>query len=313
MLDTNAENSAAYIIGEPYTIKVSRVRPNPNQPRRYFSESGLIALANSIQETEQQVPISVRTVANEAGVFEIIDGERRWRAHNIIWKRTGIEPTIQAFMTVVKDEKELYRRSVVANLHSENFTELDEAAALHQLHISGDSISKIAHLIDKSVTYVTNRIKLHGLPEEVKALMSYDVPKDKRLSVTSAIDIVLSTKNDETRIELAKEAVERQLGVNDMRLLIGARVPNAALTSAPTTALQKLGTTSAIAEANAYKKLTAFVGRASKQLPKLLEEDFEAMFFSRHNDKEERSNLDIVINNIIIDLRRLQSKLRSEL
>lgn len=308
----NSSDEVAFNIGKPYSIKISRVRPNPNQPRRYFSESGLIALANSIQETEQQVPISVRTIPNSRGEFEIIDGERRWRAHKIIWERTGVEPTIQAFLTVVKDEKELYRRSVVANLHSENFTELDEAAALDRLNRDGDSISKIAHLIDKSPTYVVNRIKIHGLPEEVKVLMSYDLPKDKRLSITSAIDIALSTKNDELRVELAKEAIARQLGVLDMRLLISTRVPNTALTTAEASVLAKRGTTTSIEEANAYKRLSAFIGKARKQLPRLLEEDFEAVFFSRANDREERASLDVSINNIIVDLSRLQSKLRSE-
>lgn len=317
MLD-KVENDIVHV-GEPYLIKISKIKPNPNQPRRYFSEASLVALANSIQEEGQETPISVKK-GDAPGEFMILDGERRWRAHKIIWDRTGVEPTIKAFMAIVKNEKEFFKRSVIANLHKEDLTELDEAAALAKLHEDGMSLAELANMLDKSMTYVTNRIKINGLPDNVKALMSYDLPRDNRLAVTVAIDIALSTKNQEMRFELAQEAVQRQLGVHDTRVLIQTRVPSyfsdlpAASTPNATATqsdyMRNRGSSQVVENNKTYRKLSSFLGSSKITLSKLLQQDLEAVFHDRLNDKEERQSFDNMVGNLIVDLRLLQTKLR---
>lgn len=312
--------------GQPYPIKISRVHPNPDQPRRYFNQEKLVAMSYSIEEDKQQQPISVERHPDKPGEFIILDGERRWRSIKLIWERTGKEPTIDAFITIVKDRKELYRRSVIANLHREDFSDLDEAAALSTLQEDGTTVEKLAAMVNKSTSYVNNRIRMHRvLSDKVKAMLSPELPKEQRLSITTAVDIALSTRDHATQIDLATEAVSRGLNVESTRMLIDVKMPRtnhgyvpAAVTNpnrvpaaVPRTRAEAKGVTQQVADANTWKQLNTFLGATSSRVIKLLDEDLEGMFFSRDDEKGDRDLVDRRIGNIIVDLRRLQAKARS--
>ena len=106
-------------------IPTSAVVPNPNQPRVHFAEEGLVELAASISEMGVLQPILVRPLAN--GEYELIAGERRWRAA----QRAGLT-SVPAIVRVTDDLSSV-EQALVENLHRQDLTPLEEAAAFQQL------------------------------------------------------------------------------------------------------------------------------------------------------------------------------------
>jgi ParB family chromosome partitioning protein len=106
-------------------VPVTSIRPNPHQPRHHFDEESLSALAASVRELGVLQPILVREVGE--GEYELIAGERRWRAA----KRAGL-PTIPIVVRTADDLSSL-EQAVVENLHRQDLNPLEEAAAYQQL------------------------------------------------------------------------------------------------------------------------------------------------------------------------------------
>ncbi|HEY5154950.1 MAG TPA: ParB/RepB/Spo0J family partition protein, partial [Acidimicrobiales bacterium] len=134
-------------------IPVSQVRPNQHQPRAYFDEEALVSLSASIRELGVLQPILVRPT--EGGEFEIIAGERRWRAA----KRVGLQ-TVPALVRSVEDASAL-EQALVENLHREDLNSLEEAAAYQQLMEDfGLTQEQVAIRVGKSRSAVTNTLRL---------------------------------------------------------------------------------------------------------------------------------------------------------
>ena len=209
-------------LGTPLPVKLSHLRPNPDQPRKYFDPVKLEALADSIQEEGQRTPVEVCTLP-ERGFFELVNGQRRFHAFEIIQKRTGKEPIVSAFISVVRDRKDLYKKSFVANLQNEDFTPLEKAAGLHKMHVEdGATIESLRVSTGFSKTFIDNYIKVHGLPDAVKRLMDPRRDPEEQLSITTAIDIArgIPASDPQLRIRVANEVLERKLGVLQARALV---------------------------------------------------------------------------------------------
>lgn len=299
-------------LGEPYEIQVDLITPNPNQPRKFFDEDKLNALADSIYEQGQETPISVIRNENKSIPFKfiILDGERRWRAVNIIQTRLSSKQTIKAFLSRVTNPKEFFRRSVIANLHREDLTELEEAAAIVKLLEDGMTQQQIASLLNKSSSYVFNRTKLHSLPDEVKEMLHPSLPRNSRLTATAATDIALSTKDPELRIELAREAVRRQLNIMDTRQLIARHTGGVIDYGLPTAdAIQsRVGTQSKKSD---YRKFVSLLGHSRRGVSHMLNKvDIEAMYYDREDGEADRKFDANKINNLIVDLQQLLTKVR---
>lgn len=149
-------------------VPVAAVRPNRFQPRQAFDEESLGALAASIAEVGVLQPVLVRPIGDEDGdpVYELIAGERRWRAA----KRIGL-PTLPA---IVRDASDLasMEQAVVENLHRRDLNPLEEAAAYQQLlEDFGLTHDQLAKRVGKSRTTVTNLIRLLQLPPTVQRLV----------------------------------------------------------------------------------------------------------------------------------------------
>lgn len=205
--------------GTPLPIKISKIVRYEDQPRVYFSATSISDLADSIQEYGQQQPIKVIKHPTIPGMFMLVDGERRLRAHKLIQERTGNEPTIFAYIEIITDFETHFKKSFIANLLREDLYPVDEAASIAKLRKTM-TIQEIATMIGKSVAYVDGFLKLHTLPDEVKAMMNPDLPKKDLLSQTHAIDIARATKRDDLRIKLAKDAVAKNLSISDTRYMI---------------------------------------------------------------------------------------------
>jgi ParB family chromosome partitioning protein len=146
-------------------VPVSRIRPNPRQPRRSFDEEALGALASSVREVGVLQPVLVRAVGGEE--YELIAGERRWRAA----KRAGL-PTIPVIVRQVDDLTSL-EQAVVENLHRQDLNPLEEAAAYQQLiedfRLTHD---QLAARVGRSRVAVTNALRLFQLPPAIQRLVA---------------------------------------------------------------------------------------------------------------------------------------------
>ncbi len=174
-------------------VPVESVSPNPNQPRVHFDEESLTELSASIAEMGVLQPILVRPV--EDGAFELIAGERRWRAA----QRAGLT-TIPAVIRMTDDVGSV-EQALVENLHREDLTALEEAAAYQQLLDEfGLTHDQVAHRVGKSRSAITNSLRLLGLPPAVQHLLA-----DGQLSAGHA-RALLSTPDRGRQEQLARDA-----------------------------------------------------------------------------------------------------------
>jgi ParB family transcriptional regulator, chromosome partitioning protein len=181
-------------------IPVVAIRANPHQPRTSFDEEGLASLTASIREVGILQPVLVRAVADS--VYELIAGERRWRAA----KRAGL-PTIPA---IVRDASDLHsvEQALVENLHRLDLNPLEEAGAYQQLiEDFGLTHEQLSARVGKSRVAITNTLRLFQLPPTVQKLVS-----EGQLSAGHA-RALLGTPDRAFQEALARKAVAEQLSV----------------------------------------------------------------------------------------------------
>ena len=141
-------------------IQLKDIKPNPDQPRRDFNEKSLEELCSSIKEKGIITPITVR---EHAGAYEIIAGERRWRAA----KKAKLR-SVPAYVINIKNASEMMEVALIENIQRENLNPIEEAKAYETLNFKFKmSHSKIAISVGKSRVYVTNMIRLLKLPDKI--------------------------------------------------------------------------------------------------------------------------------------------------
>jgi ParB family transcriptional regulator, chromosome partitioning protein len=146
-------------------IPVDRIEANPDQPRLAFDEASLEELASSIREHGVLQPILVRPIGENH--FQLIAGERRWRA----CKLAG-QATIPALVVDIDDDTAL-EIAIIENLQREDLSPLDEALIYAKMiHQHGYSIRKLAQKLGKDKGYLENRLRLADAPAEIRDLVS---------------------------------------------------------------------------------------------------------------------------------------------
>ena len=183
-------------------IEISRIRPNPNQPRMLFSEESLEELAQSIAERGVLQPILLRPADDG---FEIVAGERRWRAaqrarlHAVPAIVREIDPTTTAELALIE------------NVQREDLNALEEAEGYRQLiERHGHKQDDVARLVHKSRSHITNLLRLLNLPEPVQqSLLKGDITMGHARAVASAPDPE----------ELTKEIIAKGLSVRQAEKL----------------------------------------------------------------------------------------------
>jgi ParB family chromosome partitioning protein len=146
-------------------IPVGDVSPNPHQPRVHFEEESLSELTASIQQLGVLQPILVRPL--ESGGYELVAGERRWRAA----RRAGLT-TVPAVIRTT-DDLGAVEQALVENLHRQDLTPLEEAAAYQQLVEDFElTHEQVAGRVGKSRSAVTNTLRLLGLPPSIQHLLA---------------------------------------------------------------------------------------------------------------------------------------------
>lgn len=147
-------------------VPIASVRPNPRQPRAHFDEESLAGLTASIAEIGVLQPVLVRQAGE--GEYELIAGERRWRAS----KRAGL----QSIPVVIRDadtDSALLEQALVENLHRADLNAMEEAAAYQQLiEDFGLTQEAVAKRVGKSRAAVSNTLRLFQLPPAIQALVA---------------------------------------------------------------------------------------------------------------------------------------------
>jgi ParB family chromosome partitioning protein len=193
-------------------VPTGRILPNPAQPRLSYEEETLVELADSIREHGVLQPILVRPVG---GQFELIAGERRWRA-----SRMAQRESIPAIVVEFDDETAL-EVSIIENLQREDVSPLEEAAMFRKMTDLGYSLRQLAQKIGKDKGYVENRIRLAEAPAEIRELVS--LRKD---TLSHAYEL-MKVKDERTRRRLAKKVAAGELTLSRLRAITGGGKPEA--------------------------------------------------------------------------------------
>ncbi|HEY6533154.1 MAG TPA: ParB/RepB/Spo0J family partition protein [Acidimicrobiales bacterium] len=184
-------------------LPISEIEPNTFQPRGHFDEEALVSLADSIQVVGVLQPVLVRQLGPQK--FELIAGERRWRAA----RRAGLQ-TIPAIVRPTEDVRSL-EQALIENLHREDLSPLEEAAAYQQLvEKFGHTQDEVARRVGKSRSSVANTIRLLHLPPSIQRLLA-----EGQITAGHA-RALLGTPDRAYQEALAREVVAEHLTVREV-------------------------------------------------------------------------------------------------
>ena len=199
-----------------HLLPIERVFPNPKQPRRDFPETALEELAASIREKGIIQPLIVRERA-EAGTYEIVAGERRWRAAQ--------RAQLHEVPALIRDltDTEVLEIAIIENIQRADLNPVEEAAGYKQLmERFGHTQEKVAEALGKSRSYIANLLRLLTLPEEVLGWL-----REGTLSQGHARALITATDP----VGLARRVLDKGLSVRETEALArtasGAKRPRA--------------------------------------------------------------------------------------
>jgi ParB/RepB/Spo0J family partition protein len=191
-------------------VPLDRIEANPDQPRTTWDEAALDDLAASIREHGVLQPVLVRP--REGGRYQLVAGERRWRAA----RRAGLQ-TVPAMIEEIDDDTAL-EIAIIENLQREDLTPLDEAAMYDRMvHEHGYSIRKLADKLGKDKGYLENRLRLADAPPEIRELVS--LRKD---SLSHAYEL-MKVEDPKKRRRLAEQVARGELTLIKLRDKIEGR------------------------------------------------------------------------------------------
>ncbi len=192
-------------------VDIGRIRPNPSQPRQHFDEDSLAELAESIRERGVLQPILLRPV--EGGGYELIAGERRWRAAQ--------RAQLHVIPALVRehDDSGSAELALIENVQREDLNAIEEAEGYQALIARfGHTQDNVAKLVGKSRSHVANLLRLLNLPEAVRLML---LRGDISMGHARA---VLTSEDPE---ELAREIADKGLSVRQAEALAARVKPGA--------------------------------------------------------------------------------------
>ena len=188
-------------------IPLSQIEANPNQPRREFDAEALQELANSIRELGIITPITLRQV--DTSRFQIIAGERRWRASQMV----GLQ-TIPAYIRTINDEN-VMEMALVENIQREDLNAIEIALAYqHLMDSTGMTQEKVSERVGKSRTAVANYLRLLKLPAQVQMAL-----QNKSIDMGHA-RALLALDSPAMQIQLFKEVEKNGYSVRKVEEMV---------------------------------------------------------------------------------------------
>ncbi len=204
--NTSSENKTEEMKSGEQMMKINMVEPNRDQPRKKFEEDALLELADSIKQFGVLQPLLVR---KRKDYYEIIAGERRWRAA----KMAGVKEV----PVIIKDytEQEIVEIGLIENIQRENLNPIEEAMAfkklLEEFNLKQD---EVAERVSKSRTAVTNSMRLLKLDERVQEMIVDDMISTGHARALLAID------DKEQQYDLANKIFDEKLSVRETEKLV---------------------------------------------------------------------------------------------
>ena len=193
-------------------IPIEMIAPNPDQPRRSFDPEALEDLAASIREKGIIQPLIVRPSPRSEGKFEIVAGERRWRAAQMA-KLHAVPALVREF-----DDTEVLEVAIIENVQRADLNPVEEAAGYNQLMEKfGHTQERLATALGKSRSHIANSVRLLTLPEEVQSYV-----RDGKLSAGHARTLITA----EDPVGLAKQIIKKGLSVREAEKLAKAEQDN---------------------------------------------------------------------------------------
>ena len=192
--------------GPETIVKISKVEPNPEQPRKKFDEDALQELADSIKQFGVLQPLLVQDRKNH---YEIIAGERRWRAAKVAG--------LKEIPVIIKDysDQEIVEISLIENIQREDLNPIEEALAykrlLEEFNLRQD---EVADRVAKSRTAVTNSMRLLKLCDEVQQMLIDDM-----ITAGHARALIM-VENPQEQYTLAQKIFDEKLSVRDVEKLV---------------------------------------------------------------------------------------------
>jgi ParB family chromosome partitioning protein len=187
-------------------VPIEKIQPNPDQPRRRFDPEHLEDLANSIREKGVIQPLIVREKPGDAGSYEIVAGERRWRASQ--------KAQLHELPVIVRefDDTEVLEIAIIENIQRADLNPVEEAAGYRQLMDRfGHTQDALSKALGKSRSHIANLMRLLNLPDDIQALL-----EEGKLSAGHARALITS---DHAR-EIAKRIVAEGLSVRQTENLV---------------------------------------------------------------------------------------------
>lgn len=210
MADVQPENDAQDVAGDTprkpdILIPIENVLANPEQPRRQFSQDGLEDLTNSIREKGIIQPLIVRPHPSKPDHYEIVAGERRWRAAQAA--------RLHQVPAIVRDynDTEALEVAIIENIQRADLNPVEEAAGYKDLMEKfGHTQEKLAEALGKSRPHIANMMRLLNLPDDVLTYL-----KDGKLTAGAARALITA----EDPSALARKAVQQGLSVREIERL----------------------------------------------------------------------------------------------
>ena len=180
-------------------IPLAQISPNPDQPRKVFNQKELDELATSVKEKGVLQPIILRNVKNKPYLYEIVAGERRFRASQLAGL-TEIPALVKNL-----DDKNAAEISLIENVQRENLNPVEEAEGYESLMKKFQySLADVSKLIGKSESYIRNLMRINSLPDSVKELI-----KEGKISASHARTIAVAANPE----QMAHDIINNKLSV----------------------------------------------------------------------------------------------------
>lgn len=187
------------------SLPIEQITPNPDQPRRHFEPDALAELAASLRNRGVLQPLIVRPHPTEPGLYQIVAGERRWRAAQIA--------QLHELPVLIRDlnDTEMMEIALIENIQRADLNPIEEAASFRQLMDRfGHTQEKLAEALDKSRGHISNLLRLLNLPDQVQGFV-----RDGRLSAGHARALITTPDP----VALARKVLEKQLSVRETEAL----------------------------------------------------------------------------------------------
>ncbi len=192
-------------------VPVEKIVPNPDQPRRTFTDEQLKELASSIRSKGVIQPLIVRVSPKDSALYEIVAGERRWRAAQLA-QLHELPVIVREF-----DDTEVLEIAIIENIQRADLNPIEEAAGYRQLMFKfGHTQEKLAEALGKSRSHIANMMRLLNLPEGIQEHVS-----EGRLSAGHARALITAPNAE----ELAQDVVAKGLSVRETERLVKQATP----------------------------------------------------------------------------------------